>query len=200
MSARDWHGVLLPPRVCEQLDDIVFAMRATIGDPDAAPVRVLLWGPPGVGKTEIMRALVPQAGLFAVSVAPADLAGAFIGQTSLAVKNLFARARAQAPALLLIDAVDYHFAADAQYPIDTTIERMLPRRGSHTWSHAVDAAVAELWTSFRLHLDTLRRGPETFVPLFVTSDALDSLDESIAARIPLRVWTDGQEVARPAGS
>jgi AAA+ superfamily predicted ATPase len=96
-------------------DDIALAMQAAIGDPDAAPVRVLLWGPPGVGKTEIMRALSRHLGLYTLSAAPGDLAGSSVGQTSIAVKNLFTRARAQAPALLLIDAFDENFAVDERY-------------------------------------------------------------------------------------
>lgn len=121
MSARDWHGVVLPSHVCEQLDDIARAMQATIGDPDVVPVRVLLWGPSGVGKTEIMGALSRRLGLYTLSAAPADLSGSFVGQTSIAVKNLFTRAQAKAPALLLIDAFDDNFAVD---------ERLAERRSA----------------------------------------------------------------------
>jgi hypothetical protein len=39
-------------------------------------------------------------------------------------------------------------------------------------------------------LDVTRRSPDAFAPLILTSDDLDTLDESIAVRIPLRVWTN----------
>jgi hypothetical protein len=35
------------------------------------------------------------------------------------------------------------------------------------------------------------------MPLLLTSDDLDTLDESIAARIPMRVWVDPQDDALP---
>lgn len=106
-GVNDWHGVVVPPSLREQLTRIEAALAAVRDDPSAPPVRLLLCGPPGVGKTRIRRAFERHGGLSAISVTPADLHGARAGGASAAVRDLFARARAVAPALLSMDAFDH---------------------------------------------------------------------------------------------
>src|SRR5215468_1700554 len=99
----DWRGIVLPPELGARLEGIVTALQATRRQADAQPVRVLLAGAPGVGKTEVRRALAEASGLSIVEVGPPDLGNGFIGRASVAVNALFERARKVAPSVILSD-------------------------------------------------------------------------------------------------
>ena len=75
-----------------------------------APIRVragvLLYGPPGCGKTHLARAAVAGAGLQMVPVKGPELLNKYIGASEAAVRQVFARASAAAPCVLFFDEVD----------------------------------------------------------------------------------------------
>src|SRR5262249_31642140 len=70
------------------------------------PSGILLSGPPGSGKTTIARVLASQteASFFAVSAA--DIFSKWLGESEQRVRDLFARARSQVPAIIFIDEID----------------------------------------------------------------------------------------------
>ena len=72
----------------------------------APPRGVLLFGPPGCAKTCLARAAAAASGRNFISAAGPDLLSAFVGESEKAVAALFARARAAAPCVLLLDEVD----------------------------------------------------------------------------------------------
>ncbi|GLS45845.1 AAA family ATPase [Methylobacterium brachythecii] len=68
---------------------------------------LLLSGPPGVGKTSFARALAKSARVPLVATSVAEWNSAdYMSGTLQAIRNAFARARAQAPCILFIDELD----------------------------------------------------------------------------------------------
>jgi cell division protease FtsH len=70
------------------------------------PKGVLLHGPPGVGKTLLAKAVAGEAGVPFFSVAGAEFVESLVGVGAARVRDLFAKVRAQAPAILFIDELD----------------------------------------------------------------------------------------------
>ncbi|MGH3769299.1 MAG: AAA family ATPase, partial [Pseudonocardiaceae bacterium] len=70
------------------------------------PRGVLLYGPPGCGKTFLVRALAGSGALNVFSVKGAELLDKWVGESERAVRELFRRARDAAPALIFLDEVD----------------------------------------------------------------------------------------------
>ena len=68
--------------------------------------RVLLFGPPGCGKTFVVRALAASGRLSVHTVKGAELMDKWVGASEKAVRDLFARARESAPSLIFLDEVD----------------------------------------------------------------------------------------------
>lgn len=67
---------------------------------------LLLYGPPGCGKTYIARALAGEIGARFLSVSLADVLDMYIGNSEKNVHELFETARAGAPCVLFLDEVD----------------------------------------------------------------------------------------------
>ena len=70
------------------------------------PRGVLLYGPPGCGKTFLVRAIAGSGQLNVLSVKGAELLSKWVGESERAVRELFRRAREAAPTLIFLDEVD----------------------------------------------------------------------------------------------
>jgi len=70
------------------------------------PRGILLYGPPGTGKTQVARVLASQSGLSFLAASSSELKAGYTGQSGQFVRQLFDRARAQAPCILFIDEID----------------------------------------------------------------------------------------------
>jgi cell division protease FtsH len=70
------------------------------------PKGVLLVGPPGTGKTLIARAVAGEAGVPFISITGSDFMEMFVGVGAARVRDLFATAKKQAPAIIFVDEVD----------------------------------------------------------------------------------------------
>lgn len=67
---------------------------------------LLLYGPPGCGKTFVARAVAGQMGASFISVALSDVLDAYVGQSEQNVHTVFRLARSHAPAVLFLDEID----------------------------------------------------------------------------------------------
>lgn len=94
------------------------------------PRGVLLYGPPGCGKTFVVRALASSGKLSVHAVKGAELMDKWVGSSEKAVRELFARARDSAPSLVFLDEID----------------ALAPRRGQSFDSGVTDRVVAALLT------------------------------------------------------
>jgi transitional endoplasmic reticulum ATPase len=94
------------------------------------PRGMLLYGPPGCGKTFLVRALAGSGALNVFSVKGAELLDKWVGESERAVRELFRRASDAAPALIFLDEVD----------------ALAPRRGGSSDAGVADRVVAALLT------------------------------------------------------
>ncbi|MCK0175665.1 MULTISPECIES: AAA family ATPase [Mycobacteriaceae] len=94
------------------------------------PRGVLLYGPPGCGKTFVVRALASTGRLSVHAVKGAELMDKWVGSSEKAVRDLFRRARESSPSLVFLDELD----------------ALAPRRGQSFDSGVTDRVVASLLT------------------------------------------------------
>jgi transitional endoplasmic reticulum ATPase len=94
------------------------------------PRGVLLYGPPGCGKTFVVRALASTGRLSVHAVKGSELMDKWVGSSERAVRELFGRARDSAPSLVFLDEID----------------ALTPRRGQSFDSGVTDRVVAALLT------------------------------------------------------
>lgn len=67
---------------------------------------LMLYGPPGCGKTYIARALAGELGARFMTVSLADILDLYVGESEKNVHEIFETARANAPCVLFLDEVD----------------------------------------------------------------------------------------------
>ncbi|MDT4986858.1 MAG: hypothetical protein QOI74_952, partial [Micromonosporaceae bacterium] len=94
------------------------------------PRGVLLYGPPGCGKTFLVKAIAGTGKANVLSVKGAELLSKWVGESERAVRELFRRAREAAPTLVFLDEVD----------------ALAPIRGQATDGGTTDRVVAALLT------------------------------------------------------
>ncbi len=70
------------------------------------PKGVLLYGPPGTGKTLLARAVAGEAKVPFYSIAGSDFVEMVVGVGAARVRDLFAQAKANAPAIVFVDEID----------------------------------------------------------------------------------------------
>ena len=99
------------------LDDVKAALDEALSLPSrhpavfaGAPLRLrtgaLLYGPPGCGKTMVIRAAIESAGVRSVAIKGPELLNKYIGQSEAGVRDAFRRAAAAAPCALFFDEFD----------------------------------------------------------------------------------------------
>jgi len=70
------------------------------------PRGALLTGPPGTGKTLLAKACAGESGVPFFYISGSDFVEMFVGVGASRVRDLFKKAKAQAPSIIFIDEVD----------------------------------------------------------------------------------------------
>lgn len=105
-----WNDVGAMKPIREELE---YAVVAPIRQPEmyaaagiTAPSGVLLWGPPGCGKTLLAKAVANESRANFISVRGPELLNKYVGESERAVRQVFVRARASTPCIIFFDELD----------------------------------------------------------------------------------------------
>eukprot|EP00963_Diacronema_lutheri_P013364 scaffold2636_cov340-Pavlova_lutheri.AAC.26 len=118
---------------------------------------VLLYGPPGCGKTLVAKAAANESGANFISIKGPELLNKYVGESERAVRQLFARARAASPCVLFFDEMD----------------AMAPRRGGDSTNASAERIVNQLLTD----MDGL--DPRTGVYVIAATNRPDIIDPAL---------------------
>jgi transitional endoplasmic reticulum ATPase len=94
------------------------------------PKGILLYGPPGVGKTLLAKAAATESGANFIAVNGPEILSKWVGESERAIREIFRKARTVAPAIIFLDEID----------------SIAPARGSRTDSGITDRIVNQLLT------------------------------------------------------
>lgn len=72
----------------------------------SAPTGLLLWGPPGCGKTLLAKAVANASHANFISIKGPELLNKFVGESERAVRQVFVRARSSVPCVVFFDELD----------------------------------------------------------------------------------------------
>lgn len=94
-------------------DELATAIVDPIKNPElyasvgiTAPTGVLLWGPPGCGKTLLAKAVANESRANFISVKGPELLNKYVGESERAVRQVFVRARSSVPCVIFFDELD----------------------------------------------------------------------------------------------
>ena len=165
------------------LDSVKTALREAIAWPLSQPALferiglqpphgILLYGPPGNGKTLLVKALASQSAINFISIKGPELLSKYVGESEQGVRELFARARHAAPCVVFLDEVD----------------ALAPKRGQDGRSPVTDRVVSQLLTE----LDGVEALGDVWV--IAATNRLDMIDDALLrpGRLDYHL-----EVARP---
>ncbi|MEL7035778.1 MAG: AAA family ATPase [Cyanobacteria bacterium J06592_8] len=135
------------------------------------PKGILLWGPPGTGKTMLAKAVASQARANFIGVNGPELLSKWVGASEQAVRELFAKARLASPCVIFLDEIDTLAPARGQYSGDSGVS---------------DRVVGQLLTE----LDGLKT--EASILVIAATNRPDAIDPALlrAGRLDLQLVVD----------
>lgn len=146
----------------------------------AAPTGILLYGPPGCGKTLIAKALAKESGVRFLALSLATIMDKWVGETEKYLEALFSLARKIAPVIIFVDEID-----------------ALTRKrtsGDREWSAAMKSQLLGLWDGLPGGGDTQGRR----IVIMGATNRPQDIDEAFLRRMPLQIKVDlpGEEQRR----
>lgn len=131
------------------------------------PAGVLLYGPPGCGKTLLAKAIANESGANFISVKGPELLDKYVGESERAVRQVFERARSSSPCIVFFDELD----------------SLCPKRGSDSSGGGVSERVVNQLLTEMDGLDSRRsvfviaatNRPELIDPAMLRPGRLDKL-------------------------
>lgn len=128
---------------------------------------ILLFGPPGTGKTMLAKAIANEAGASFINVSMSTITSKWFGEDEKNVRALFTLAAKVAPTIIFVDEVD-------------SMLGQRTRVGEHE-------AMRKIKNEFMTHWDGLLTGPNEQILVLAATNRPFDLDEAIIRRFERRI-------------